>query len=63
MKRELLNIKKTGRNKTDHDLNLKINVFKTLRQENVLMKDYINLLENRIIFLEGVILEKTKNKS
>ncbi|HAT8003252.1 TPA: hypothetical protein GF860_03490 [Citrobacter koseri] len=63
MERELLNIKKTGRNKTDHDLNLKINVFKTLRQENVLMKDYINLLENRIIFLEGVILEKTKNKS
>ncbi|HCB2602113.1 TPA: hypothetical protein OT044_001002 [Citrobacter koseri] len=63
MKRELLNIKKTGRNKIDYDLNLKINVFKTLRQENVLMKDYINLLENRIIFLEGVILEKTKNKS
>ncbi|BDG85864.1 MULTISPECIES: hypothetical protein [Citrobacter] len=63
MERELLNIKKTGRNKIDHDLNLKINVFKTLRQENVLMKDYINLLENRIIFLEGVILEKTKNKS
>ena len=63
MKRELLNIKKTGRNKIDYDHNLKINVFKTLRQENVLMKDYINLLENRIIFLEGVILEKTKNKS
>lgn len=62
MKRDLLNIKKEI-NKIYYKLNLKINIFKTLRQENILMNDYINLLGNRIIFLEGVILEKTKNKS
>ena len=62
MERKLSNITRIAKNTPDYDLSLKTNVFKRLRSENILLKDYINQLENRIILLEGFILEKEKKK-